>query len=172
MTRRLILLGICALAAGLGLVAGPAGAKTTTTTVPATTLPIGTVPPTTGTGAASTGTGKILMVKMQVGNFEQASKFYNAVFGATEAMKVGQARIMTFPNGGPGLVLLGPGKKGKVVPSAFIIQVPNLDTARALALANGAKEQAKFSGNPGSQAAKSIDLLDPWGNQIEILQIG
>lgn len=171
MTRRAILLGLCALAVGVGLVAGPASAKTsTTTTVPPTTLPITSVAP--GTGAASTGTGKILMVKMQVGDFEQSAKFYNTVFGATEAMKVGQARIMTFPNGGPGLVLLGPGKKGKVVPSAFIIQVPNLDAARALALANGAKEQAKFSGNPGSQAAKSIDLLDPWGNQIEILQIG
>ena len=40
------------------------------------------------------------------------------------------------------------------------------------AAALATKEQRKFAGNPGGQAAQSIDFLDPWGNQVEILQIG
>jgi hypothetical protein len=78
---------------------------------------------------------------------------------------------VTFPDGGPGLVLLKKGPHDKKQGS-FIIQVLNLSAAEAQAIANGAKEQRKFAGNPGGQAAQSIDFLDPWGNQVEILQIG
>jgi predicted enzyme related to lactoylglutathione lyase len=136
------------------------------------------VPPATSKGAANpAATGKVLMLKLFVGNLAQGEAFYGNVFGAKVALAVGaNAHVLTFPNGGPGLVLLGPGagagasdvtKKG-----AFIIQVPSLTASKALAVANGATVQGAFAGAPQGQAAKSIDLLDPWGNQVEILQIG
>jgi len=154
--------------------ASPA-AKGTTTTAPPTTLPIERVPPTTSSGAtdAAAPTGKILMVKLYVGNMDAGEKFYGNVFGAKVAIKLGaNAQVVTFPNGGPGLVLLKKSAKDKNKQGAFIVQVPNLDASVALALANGAKKQGTFAGAPASQAAKSVDTLDPWGNQVEILQIG
>jgi hypothetical protein len=36
---------------------------------------------------------------------------------------------------------------------------------------DGAKKQATFAGTPNSQAARSVDLLDLSGKQVEILQI-
>ena len=82
--------------------------------------------------------------------------------------------IVSFPNGGPGALLIkaGPQDKDKKMHGAFIMQVPDLASAKAAALANGAKEQGTFKGQPGGIAAKSVDILDPWGNQIEILQLG
>ena len=154
----------------LGFGSTAAAAKTSPTT-----LPIVTVPPATASGSTdgAAPTGKILMVKLYVGDLEAAERFYGAVFGAKLALKVGEnAHIVTFPDGGPGLVLLKKNANDKKKEGAFIIQVPSLSAAQALAVANGAKEQGTFAGNPGSQAAKSIDLLDPWGNQIEILQLG
>jgi hypothetical protein len=79
---------------------------------------------------------------------------------------------VTFPDGGPGLVLLPRNPKEKSRTGAFIIKVPDLNASEALALDNGAKKQAVFAGKPSGQAAHSVDLLDPWGNQVEILQIG
>jgi len=120
-------------------------------------------------------TGTILMIKLPVGDVEAAEKFYATLFGATPAAAMGGGiKIVTFPGGGPGLVLLGrdsnlPDSDGH---GAFIIKVPNLEATKTLALANGATEQGTFAGTPNGQAAKSIDLLDPWGNQIEILQLG
>jgi predicted enzyme related to lactoylglutathione lyase len=140
----------------------------------ATTLPIKSVPttPSQGTSGPAAPGGTILMIKLSVGDVSAAEKFYGAVFGAKLALKVGSVPILTFPKGGPGLVLLkrGPHDKNKV--GGFIIQVPSLSQAKALALTHGAKFQGKFSGTPSSQAAQSIDLLDPWGNNVEILQLG
>jgi predicted enzyme related to lactoylglutathione lyase len=146
-----------------------------TTTVPPTTIPIETVPSTTPSGVAdpAAATGKILMVKLYVGSLDAGEKFYGTVFGAKVAITLGDtAHVVTFPDGGPGLVLLKKRPSDKKKQGSFIIQVPNLSAAQTLAIANGAKEQRKFAGSPGGQAAKSIDLLDPWGNQVEILQIG
>jgi len=160
-----------------GSTAGPSAASVATKGTKAaspTTLPIVTVPSTAGSApsGAATPTGKT-MVKVYVGDLDAGERFYGAVFGATLALKIGEnAHIVTFPGGGPGLVLLKKGAGDKKKEGAFIVQVPDLDAAHALAIANGAKEQGTFAGNPGSQAAKSIDLLDPWGNQVEILQIG
>jgi predicted enzyme related to lactoylglutathione lyase len=139
-----------------------------------TTLPISTVPSRTPSGSSSspTATGDILMIKLYVGNIPRAEKFYGALFGAKPAVKIGKgAEIVTFPKG-PGLALLQkrPADKNKV--GGFIIQVPSLSATRALAVANGAKVQGKYAGSPASQAAQSIDLLDPWGNNVEILQLG
>jgi predicted enzyme related to lactoylglutathione lyase len=119
-------------------------------------------------------TGKILMIKLPVGDVEAAERFYGTLFGATAAAAMGPGvHIVTLPEG-PGLVLLHQdselldgNKQG-----AFIIQVPDLESTKALALANGATEQGTFGGTPNGQAARSVDLLDPWGNQIEVLQLG
>jgi len=146
-----------------------------TTTVAPTTLPIATVPSTTPAGSndAAPPTGKILMVKLYVGDLDAGERFYGALFGAKLALKVGEnAHIVTFPDGGPGLVLLKKGANDRKKQGSFIIQVPDLSAAQTRAIANGAKQQGTFAGNPGSQAAKSIDFLDPWGNQVEILQLG
>lgn len=112
------------------------------------------------------------MIKLYVGDMDAAKAFYGGAFGAKPALAIGNnANILTFPHGGPGLVLLksSPGEKKY---GAFIIRVPDLAKTEAWAVANGAKQQGTFAGNPAGQAARSIDLLDPWGNQVEILQVG
>jgi predicted enzyme related to lactoylglutathione lyase len=187
-TSTILLALSIAIAAACGSDGGSAKASppstTQSTTVPSTTVPKTTAPPTTLpiTRAPSTttsgpqdpsATGKILMVKLYVGDLDEGQTFYGDVFGAKFALAVGAgAHIMTFPNGGPGLALIKAGAGDKNKKSAFIIQVPNLQATKALAVAKGAKLQGKFAGAPGGQAAKSIDLLDPWGNQVEILQVG
>jgi predicted enzyme related to lactoylglutathione lyase len=146
------------------------------TTIVPTTLTVDMASPPAATGSADpNASGKILMIKLPVGDVDAAEKFYGTLFGATSAAAMGAGiHIVTFPEGGPGLVLLqndseplDDNKQG-----AFIIQVPDLTATKALALANGATEQGTFAGTPNGQAARSVDLLDPWGNQIEILQLG
>ncbi len=112
------------------------------------------------------------MIKLHVGSLDAGEKFYGAVFGAKLALKVqGNVGVVTFPNGGPGLILL-PGQSDDKKAGAFVIQVPNLTAAQARAVANGATVQGEFTGTPNNQTGRSIDLLDPWGNQVEILQLG
>jgi predicted enzyme related to lactoylglutathione lyase len=149
-------------------------AGATTTTAPPTTLPIDTAPSTQPTGEGNpAATGQILMIKLPVGNLAAAERFYGTVFGAKVAVSVGaNAHIVTFPSGGPGLVLLKRNPKEKNRTGAFIIKVPDLDASLSLALANGATKQGAFAGTPANQVAHSVDTLDPWGNQVEILQIG
>jgi predicted enzyme related to lactoylglutathione lyase len=160
----------------------PAGATTSnatqhaaaTTTEPPTTLPINTAPSTQPAGETNpAATGQIIMIKLPVGNLAAAEKFYGDVFGAKLAISVGaNAHIVTFPSGGTGLVLLKRNPKQKSATGAFIIKVPDMNASLSLALANGAKKQGTFAGAPASQVAHSVDTLDPWGNQVEILQIG
>jgi predicted enzyme related to lactoylglutathione lyase len=172
MRRHLVLLAATTTAA-LAAFVPLAHAATTRTTAPPTTLPIVTTPSTEPSAAPNpAASGTILMVKLPVGNVAAAEKFYGAVFGAKVAIKVGSAHIVTFPDGGPGLVLLPRNSKEKGRTGAFIMKVPDLNASEALALQNGAKKQATFAGEPSGQAARSVDLLDPWGNQVEILQIG
>jgi len=141
----------------------------TTTTVDEETTTESTVP------ADPAAQGHVLLIKLYVGDTAEAKRFYNAVFGATSS-GIGGLTLLNFPQGGPGMVLLPPDlnapKADGAAHGSFIMQVPDLDAAKARALENGAKEQKSFSGNPGGQAARSIDMLDPWGNQIELLQIG
>ena len=159
--------------------------KATTTKAPKTATSFAvdissTTSPKTGTATTaapnSTGgpTGKILMLKLHVGDdLAAAEKFYGAAFGAKKGGTVGAGvDIVSFPNGGPGALLIKTGPQDKNMHGAFIMQVPDLASAKAAALANGAKEQGTFKGQPGGMAAKSVDILDPWGNQIEILQLG
>jgi len=135
-------------------------------------LAVDTIPATPGT-QDPTATGTILMIKLPVGDVTEAEAFYGAVFGATPVASMGaNVHIVTFPGEGPGLVLLGGTNPSENKQGAFIMRVPDLQVAKASALAHGATEQGTFAGTPGGQNAKSVDLLDPWGNQIEILQLG
>ena len=158
-----------ALAFATGGFSSVAAASSAPTTLPVHSATTTSEPRSSGTNAP---TGTILMIKLSVGNVAAGERFYGAVFGAKQALKVGPVPILTFPKGGPGLVLLKRGPHGQVHVSGFIIQVPNLSQAEALAVAHGAKVQGHFAGKPENQAAQSIDLLDPWGNNVEILQIG
>lgn len=46
------------------------------------------------------------MIKLYVGDMNAAKAFYGGAFGAKPALEIGSnANILTFPNGGPGLVL-------------------------------------------------------------------
>ena len=148
------------------------GSAVPNTTPAATSLSLDTIPSGTTTGTADPATtGTIIMIKLTVGDLPQAEQFYGTVFGAKPIAQLGDTvHIVTFPNGGPGLVLIKSTDTNKQ--GAFIIKVTNLDTAKSLALANGATEQGTFAGTPSNQAAHSVDLLDPWNNQIEILQLG
>ncbi|MGW3132329.1 VOC family protein [Streptomyces sp. NPDC001076] len=133
----------------------------------------------TGNAASTTGsasddapapTGTIVMVKLYVGTLDAAERFYGNVFGARFAVAQGDnVHIVVFPSGGPGLVLIKKGPHDRKKHGAFIIQVPDKDVAEARAVANGARIQAEFEGPDGS---RSVDVLDPWGNQVEILQRG
>ena len=156
--------------------ASAASATTSKTAESATTLDVVVESTTTAPKSTDTSgpTGKVLMLKLFVGtDLAAAEKFYGTVFGAKRAMAMGDSvHIVTLPEGGPGLVLIKAGTKDKDKYGAFIMQVPDLAETKALALANGATAQGTFAGKPGGSAAKSVDLLDPWGNQIEILELG
>ena len=157
------------------LPSGPRARTVATTNAAPTTLPIVTVPstPTSNPSSAAAPSGKILMVKLYVGNLARGEKFYGAVFGAKLAVKIGAfAHVLTFAGGGPGLILIRGGPSEKNKKGSFLIEVPNLAAAKSVAIKNGAKVQHSFAGAPGGQAAQSIDFLDPWGNQVEILQLG
>ena len=67
--------------------------------------------------------GSILMVKLPVGDDEAAQEFYGTVFGVTLAMEMGdRVRIVMFPGGGPGLVLI-PEDPENERNGSFIVQV-------------------------------------------------
>ena len=142
-------------------------AKTVATTnVAPTTLPIVTVPstPTSGPPSAAAPSGKILMVKLYVGNLARGEKFYGAVFGAKLAVKIGAfAHVLTFANGGPGLILIrgGPGDKNKK--GSFLIEVPSLKAAKSLDSFDSASgpplspSAAQTPGQLPTQLASSLD---------------
>ena len=115
--------------------------------------------------------GSILMVKLPVGDDEAAQEFYGTVFGVTLAMEMGdRVRIVMFPGGGPGLVLI-PEDPENERNGSFIVQVTNMESTLARAVANGATLEQSFQGEQGG-GAQSTNIIDPWGNQIEVLQLG
>jgi predicted enzyme related to lactoylglutathione lyase len=134
-------------------------------TIPDVTTPAATAP----SGGL---TGSLLMLKVYVGDLDEAEAFYGAVFGATSAMDLGDvSRVLTFPDG-PGIIINLEGADHVDDNTNFIMQVPDLEAAVAAAEDHGATYQQGFHATPGGQEARSVDLLDPWGNQIEILQLG
>jgi predicted enzyme related to lactoylglutathione lyase len=116
--------------------------------------------------------GTIIMLKLHVGDVDEAEDFYSTVFGATSAYDLGDGiRVMTFPDG-PGVILLGGDAGEDTETSSFIMQVRNLARTQERAVANGATAEEAFEGSPGGQEAHSVRLYDPWGNGIEILELG
>jgi predicted enzyme related to lactoylglutathione lyase len=56
---------------------------------------------------------------------------------------------------------------------SFVIQVPDMEGALARAAANGGKPlTTRFSQTIESMPAQSRHVIDPDGNDIEVLQIG
>jgi hypothetical protein len=70
------------------------------------------------------------------------------------------------------VILLGGDAGEDTETSSFIMQVRNLERTQEQALANGATAEESFEGSPGGQDARSVRLYDPWGNGIEILELG
>lgn len=146
----------------------------TSTSVVQMSIPESTAPATSGGDTEATGSGQVIMLKLHVGDIDDAEDFYHSVFGATVAYELGDGiRVLTMPEG-PGFILIEEGADGDSdsYTGSFLIQVPDLETAEAAAIDLGATHQQAFEGNPGGEEARSVDLLDPWGNQIEILQLG
>ena len=157
---------------GAGASSTTAAEAATSTSVVQMSIPEVTTPATTPSRPGTTGSGQVLMLKLHVGDVDDAEAFYHSVFGATVAYDLGDGvRVLTMREG-PGFILLedGPGDED-TWNGSFLIQVPDLAAAEAAAVDNGATRQQAFEGSPGGQEARSVDLLDPWGNQIEILQL-
>src|SRR5690349_9866986 len=116
--------------------------------------------------------GQVIMLKLHVDDIDDGAAFYTTVFGATQAVELGEGvRVMTMEDG-PGFILIeDDADESEAWNAQFLIQVPDLEEAEAVAVDNGATHQQSFEGSPGGQQAQSVDLLDPWGNQIEILQL-
>jgi predicted enzyme related to lactoylglutathione lyase len=147
---------------------------TTSTEETPTSLTVSSVEPDANAGPTDpNATGTFMMMKLSVGDLDEAEAFYGNVFGATVGMKIGDgAHLIGFPDGGPGLILIENDEADDGNDGAFIIQVPDLEASQALAVANGATVEKAFEGQPGDQPARSVDLRDPWNNQVEILQLG
>jgi predicted enzyme related to lactoylglutathione lyase len=139
-------------------------------------IPESTTPSTTAGEAGEggdRGSGQVIILKLHVGDIDDGEAFYHSVFGATVAYELGDGvRVLTMREG-PGFILIedGPGDED-TWNGSFLIQVPDLAAAEEAAVDNGATHQQAFEGSPGGEQARSVDLLDPWGNQIEILQLG
>jgi predicted enzyme related to lactoylglutathione lyase len=153
-----------------------------------------------GAPAAAAVTGaKVLMLRTFVSDLDRSSKFYNEVFGMTTvslppfagrqgaapgaaspqagaraqaapaSLTGGGIRILNFPGGSPGMILIKGSGGPDMLRGSYIIQVPDLAAALAAAEANGGKVQAtRFVAG----AQESRHVLDPDGNDLEILQSG
>ena len=176
-----LVLVVAALAAGCG--GGDDGEEATATTAaPTSTAAPGTsvvemsIPDTTVASdgpVAGAGSGTVIMLKLHVDDIDEGASFYETVFGATVAYELGDGiRVLTMPDG-PGMILIEDDPaEADAWNGSFLVQVPDLQAAQAQAVENGAEVQQAFEGAPGGEQARSVDLLDPWGNQVEILQLG
>lgn len=123
---------------------------------------------------APVATPRVIMLRLYVSDLERGKKFYHDVFGATEVQKMGpNVSIMNFPGGAlPGIIMIKSPDEARMNGS-FVIQVPDMEAALARAAANGGKpETRRFSQNVENMPAQSRHLIDPDGNDIEVLQIG
>lgn len=123
---------------------------------------------------APVATPRVIMLRLYVSDLERGKKFYHEVFGATEVQKMGaNVSIMNFPGGAlPGIIMIKSPDEVRMNGS-FVIQVPDLEAALTRAAANGGQPQTtRFSQNVENMPAQSRHLIDPDGNDIEVLQIG
>lgn len=81
----------------------------------------------------------------------------------------GGVRILTFPGGSPGIMMIKGSGGPDMLRGSYLIQVPDLSTALAAVEANGGKVQLiRFTAG----AQESRHVFDPDGNDLEILQSG
>lgn len=170
----LVVLGLAGCSSGGGDDAATTTTGATVEDVSATSVVEMSIPDATEPAAPApegTGSGTVIMLKLHVGDVDEATTFYETVFGATTAYELGDGINVLTMEDGPGFILIedGPGEADEWNGS-FLVQVPDLAEAVALAEANGATSQQAFEGSPGGEQARSMDLLDPWGNQIELLE--
>lgn len=131
---------------------------------------------------------RVLMLRTFVSDLDRATKFYQAVFGMTAiampgfggprpgaapgtapAGRGGGIRILNFPGGSPGMIMIKGSGDATMMRGSYVIQVANLQAALAAAEANGGKVQTtRFTAG----AQESRHVLDPDGNDLEILQSG
>lgn len=145
---------------------------------------------------------KVLMLRTFVTDLDRSTKFYHEVFGMTPigvpgfggprpgaapgpapgAAPGGAARpapgpggpgggirFLLFPGGSPGMIMIKGSGDASMLRGSYVIQVPNLQAALAAAEANGGKVQTtRFTA--GGQESRHV--LDPDGNDLEILQSG
>lgn len=183
MRKIAIVLGACALATTTAAVAQPAPAA------PPRKVDMAGAPvaePVTG--------AKVLMLRTMVSDLERGVKFYTEVFGmramgmpslgaprpapapgAAPARPAGPGgpgggiRILIFPGGSPGMIMIKGSGGPDMMRGSYVIQVPDLAKALAAAEANGGKVQTtRFTA--GGQESRHV--FDPDGNDLEILQSG
>jgi predicted enzyme related to lactoylglutathione lyase len=81
----------------------------------------------------------------------------------------GGIRILNFPGGSPGMIMIRGSGDPAMMRGSYVIQVPDLAKALAAAEANGGKVQTtRFTA--GGQESRHV--FDPDGNDLEIMQSG
>jgi len=124
--------------------------------------------------AAPVATPRIIMVRMFVSDLPRGEKFYHDVFGTTVVRRMGDnVSILTFPGGAlPGIIMIKSPQVAQMK-SSFVIQAPDMQATLARgAAAGGAAQSTRFAEAIQGLPAASHHLLDPDGNDIEVLQIG
>lgn len=185
MKKIAIVLAASALAASTAVAAQPAG----TPRAPGNTVNMDGAPM-----AAPVSGAKVLMLRTMVSDLDRGVKFYQAVFGMTAVSMPsfggprpgappgaaparpagpggpgGGIRILNFPGGSPGMIMIKGSGGPDMMRGSYVIQVPDIAAALAAAEANGGKVQAtRFTAG----AAQSRHVLDPDGNDLEIMQSG
>ena len=117
---------------------------------------------------------KIMMLRIYVADLARAQKFYHAVLGANLVQKMGdKVGILIFPGGSmPGIILIQSPEEA-TMNGSFVIQVPDLEATLAKAAANGGEVKTRrFTQDVERMPAESRHVIDPDGNDIEIMQIG
>ena len=123
---------------------------------------------------APVATPRVIMIRMFVSDLPRGEKFYHEVLGTTVVRRMGDnVAILTFPGGAlPGIIMIKSPQVAQMK-SSFVIQVPDMEAALARGAANGGTAQStRFAEAVQGMPAASHHLLDPDGNDIEVLQIG
>lgn len=123
---------------------------------------------------APVATPRVIMLRMFVSDLTRGEKFYHEVLGTTVVRRMGEnVSILTFPGGAlPGIIMIKSPQVSQMK-SSFVIQVPDMEAALAHGAANGGSAQTtRFAEAVQGMPAQSRHLLDPDGNDIEVMQIG
>lgn len=117
---------------------------------------------------------RVIMLRMFVSDLPRGEKFYHDVLGTTVVRRMGDnVSILTFPGGAlPGIIMIKSPQVARMK-SSFVIQVPDMKATLARGAAVGGSAQStRFAEAIQGMPATSHHLLDPDGNDIEVLQIG